>query len=690
MKNFVLVVACLIILTEARSQTEPVSTDSAEILKEVIISAYEQNGKLLNIPAPVSFVGRAQLERFSNTSILPALNTLPGVRMEERSPGSYRLNIRGSSLRSPFGVRNVKIYWNDIPFTDPGGNSYLNQLGYYNISSLEIIKGPASSLYGAGTGGAMLIQSQPAKWQEMAAITYGIGSFDNRSLNALVRFGKEGFQNTITYSTQDVDGYREQSAMKREVFSYESKIKAGEHDALNVFFLYGDLDYQTPGALTKAQYLANPRSARPAAGGFPGAIAARAAIRQKTFLSGFSNHYQINSKFENMVALYGAFSQIRNPAIRNFEKRNEPHFGGRTMFKYNEQIGTSKLKVVFGAEAQQGFSNVKVYGNRLGVQDTLQTDDEINNLQYFVFAQADLELRGGWIFTAGASLNKSKVEFSRVSRVPPADQERTYSNEIAPRVSLLKNLNDYLSVYASVAKGFSPPTLAELLPSTGVISTSLNAESGINYEAGVRGSFLKDKLFVEVNGFLFQLKNTLAQRRDLSGADYFENAGSTRQRGIETNVNYHIYHSTTAFLTIAKIFASHTWNNFTYHEYKQLTNDFSGKKLPSVAPHVFSAGLDLATKIGVYGNATWYYSDPVPLNDANTDVANSFNLLGARVGFRHNIIAGLMVDVFGSVDNIFNRTYSLGNDINAAAGRYYNAAPGINYNVGVTVRYAWQ
>ncbi|RYY19119.1 MAG: TonB-dependent receptor, partial [Chitinophagaceae bacterium] len=274
MKKILLAASALVIVNISVAQTEQVEADSSQVLKEVVISAYEQNRKLLNIPAPVSFIGKGQLERYSNTSILPALNTLPGVRMEERSPGSYRLNIRGSSLRSPFGVRNVKLYWNDIPFTDPGGNSYLNQLGYYNINALEVVKGPASSLYGAGTGGAVLIRSLPAKWEQMAALNYGTGSFDNQSLNATVRFGKEDFQNTITYSTQETDGYRVQSAMKREVFSYESKIKAGARDALNVLFLYGDLDYQTPGGLTKAQYLANPKAARPAAGSFPSAVQA--------------------------------------------------------------------------------------------------------------------------------------------------------------------------------------------------------------------------------------------------------------------------------------------------------------------------------------------------------------------------------------------------------------------------------
>src|SRR5689334_13415903 len=102
MKKFLLAVASVVIVNHSSAQTVPVESDTTQVLKEVIISAYEQNRKLLNIPAPVSFIGKGQLERFANTSILPALNTLPGVRMEERSPGSYRLNIRGSSLRSPF------------------------------------------------------------------------------------------------------------------------------------------------------------------------------------------------------------------------------------------------------------------------------------------------------------------------------------------------------------------------------------------------------------------------------------------------------------------------------------------------------------------------------------------------------------------------------------------------------------
>ena len=96
-----------IIVLPLAAQQQQSDTDSSEILEQVIVRGYEYNRKLIDVPAPIVFISKAQFSRFNNISLLPALNTSPGVRMEERSPGSYRLNIRGSSLRSPFGVRNV-------------------------------------------------------------------------------------------------------------------------------------------------------------------------------------------------------------------------------------------------------------------------------------------------------------------------------------------------------------------------------------------------------------------------------------------------------------------------------------------------------------------------------------------------------------------------------------------------------
>ncbi|HEX4850836.1 MAG TPA: Plug domain-containing protein, partial [Puia sp.] len=201
---------------------------ATDTLREVIIKAYEQNRKISEVAAPVGWVGSAQLTRFNNMSLVSAVNTVPGVRMEERSPASYRLNFRGSTLRSPFGVRNVKVYLNGIPFTDPGGNTYLNQLSLYHVQSMEIIKGPAGSLYGAGTGGAVLIRSQPETWQPGFTAGYILGSYNMSNFNAQIRLGENETRNIITYAHQSCDGYRDHTAMRRDLLSWETVLKSTE------------------------------------------------------------------------------------------------------------------------------------------------------------------------------------------------------------------------------------------------------------------------------------------------------------------------------------------------------------------------------------------------------------------------------------------------------------------------------
>src|SRR6478736_1891999 len=151
-------------------------TDSTKVLGEVVVSAYRSDRPVSEVSSSIGLVNEKELTRFNNTSILPAVNTIPGVRMEERSPGSYRFSIRGSSLRSPFGVRNVKFYWNGLPLTDGGGNTYLNLLDFDAFGRAEVIKGPGASLYGSGTGGVVLLNSPLTNQKQLQFTALG-GSF---------------------------------------------------------------------------------------------------------------------------------------------------------------------------------------------------------------------------------------------------------------------------------------------------------------------------------------------------------------------------------------------------------------------------------------------------------------------------------------------------------------------------------
>jgi iron complex outermembrane receptor protein len=302
-----------------------------------------------------------------------------------------------------------------------------------------------------------------------------------------------------------------------------------------------------------------------------------------------------------------------------------------------------------------------------------------------LFAQADLKWRGGWTLTGGASFNKSSVQFTRLSVLPPVTQKTAFDNKVAPRIALLKTIIPGVSAYASASRGFSTPTVAELLKSNGVFGTNLQPEDGIDYELGVRGSLLHNRLFFDINTFIFQLKNTIVQRIDTNGVSYSINAGGTEQHGVESFVSYQLAEQPRQFFSNVKVWISHTWHDFHYRNFKQGTADYSDKRLPGVPPQTVVAGLDILTKPGFYTHITYTYADAIALNDANTAYAGSYNLLGGRIGYRKPVAGKLKLDIFTGVDNAFNIRYSLGNDINAAAGRYYNAAPGINYFAGVSL-----
>lgn len=661
--------------------------DSAQILENVIVKAYEQNRSLIDVAAPVSVTSQAQLNRFGNMSILPALNITPGVSMEERSPGSYRLNIRGSSLRSPFGVRDVKIYLNDIPLTDPSGNTYLNQLSFYNFNSIEIIKGPASSLYGAGIGGAMLIHTLPGQWSPGISLAYSMGSFNTNNINVNAKTGNASRGNSFNYSHQTSDGYRQQAKMRRDIATWESVLKVSDKQTLHAYMSYSDLFYETPGGLTLAQYNADPKQARPGSGSRPGAVENKAAIYQKIFLTGFSNDYQFNDHWSNTTSVYGSYTDFVNPNIRVYEDRKEPHFGGRSVFEFKKKINQTAFQLDFGAEAQKGFFNTRDYGNNLGVADSLLSDDNLDNWQYMIFAQANFELPHGWIITGGASLNKSSIRDVNLSARPATTQERIFKNQLAPHLSILKELKKHISAYASIARGFSPPTVSEVLRSDGLFGTNLQPEDGMDYEVGLKGTLLHNKLYFDVSGFFFDLKNTIVQRIDADGVYYYVNAGSAKQKGVEMYAAYQLVDEPSHFINSAKLWASYALHDFHYGNFKQVNDDFSKNKLPGAAPNVVVSGLDINSKAGVYLNVTYNYTDKIALNDANSAYASSYNLLGARLGYKKDFSKKIGAEIFAGADNIFDTKYSLGNDINAAVGRYYNAAPGRNYYAGVAFRF---
>lgn len=669
----------LLIIPILSSAQEP---DSVKVLQEVTVRAYEANRPLLEVPASVGLVTSPDLLRFSNTTLVSAVNTLPGIRMEERSPGSYRFSIRGSSLRSPFGVRNVKVYWNELPLTDPGGNTYLNQLDANAVSQLEIIKGPGSSLYGAGTGGVLLIKSPQARQESTLTGSYLAGSYGLHNYQVALNQGSAQSSHYVGYQHQESEGYREHTRMVRDQLNSTFRFSLSDKEELETAIFYTDLFYQTPGGLTLAEYEADPRQARPPAGTQPGAVSQNASVSLRSFYTGVSHQYHFHEKLHNRTGVYGNFVQFENPAIRNYERRTEQNLGARTVTDFSFSRGQSNFQLLGGGEFQYGFSPIKTYQNLQGNPGVLQSDDETRVAQYNIFGQAEWS-SGSWFITGGLSLNWVNYQLLRLSSVPSAPETVNYQPILAPRLAVLKKLNDVLSAHANISRGFSPPTLAEVRPSNGVFNPDLKAEQGTQLEVGIKGYFAQRKFFIDASLYHFQLDETIVVRRDPDGADYFVNAGGTDQNGVE--ILLHWQPSVPEVFSELKIWTGVTLNDYTFKEYVKDNVSYSGNELTGVPDQVITGGLDFELRQRFYGHVTVNYTSSLPLDDANSNYAESYTLLGCRFGFKPTLGNKLPLDFFMGADNLLDETYSLGNDLNAAAGRFYNAAAGRNFFGGVKI-----
>lgn len=654
-------------------------------LQEVEIKPVSGEARL-RLTSSESIIDKEDLKKQGAYSIVSALNTVAGVRMEERSPGSYRLSIRGSLLRSPFGVRNIKIYLGELPFTDAGGNTYLNSLDVANLNSIRVLKGPEASIFGANTGGVLLIDPvyKTPDSLKLAASVSG-GSFGLYSENVLFQKRSQKHLLTLNQAFQRADGYRENSAMQKhylqvsDIFSYHSNAQ------LKVLVLFSDLYYQTPGGLTLQQFKEDPQRARPATATLPGASSQRAAIYNKTLFGGITHDVNLSRRIRHVISVFGSYTDFKNPFITNYEDRKESTYGARTYVDVSlVESPKFKLKWHIGAEWQQTDAGITNYTNRLGNKEVLMASDQINTLQYFGFTKLLTDINERLLVEASLSYNVFAYRYKSRFPLPQASfGKRHFSPQWMPRIGASYQLSSIFSWRVSAGGGYSPPSIAEVRSSNTLINTNLQAETGQNYETGFRLKDQKGYFLLDASVFHYTLNNAIVRRTDANSNEYFVNAGGTKQNGLEVQASLWIIKSREdLFIKALQIKGNISYNHFLFSNYVVNANDYSGNSLTGVPDYTSAESLYIEFPYRLGLSVNYYYCASIPLNDAGTAKAAEYHLAQLKAEWT-KVTGRIKLTLFAGIDNLFNQTYSLGNDLNAAGDRYYNTAAPRNYYGGI-------
>ncbi|MBD1431293.1 TonB-dependent receptor [Sphingobacterium sp. DN00404] len=668
--------------------TDSISTEQE--INPIHINAYFSQQPILELTSAAHTISSRLVDIQQPNSLLPAINTVAGVRMEERSPGSYRLAMRGSLIRSAFGIRNAKIYIDDFPLTDAGGNTYLNLLDPAAIDAIHIIKGPDGSLYGANSGGVIHIAPNGFDVRKnRSSVLLSGGSFGLfQEQLSIQRKVNDNYSFSFDQSFTRSDGYRDNTALNKKTLQTAHRWKYTPKNEIRFLALYSDLGYRTPGGLTQAQMDENPRMSRPAAGPNPSAKEQQAGIYNKTFYGGIAHHAQLSDRLSHVISVFGSNTDFENPFITNYEYRTENNLGLRTYFSYrNMDSPYVQWQMQMGFEGQKGWNEIENYGNEKGEATDLEDHDNLYNTQYSFFYRTMAKIYQRWTIEGSLGLNYSKLSYHQHHpEIESPSGNITFGSIWMPRIATSYLITDRFAVRGSVSKGYSPPTNEEIRPSDRIINNSLRPETGTNYELGTRLETNGRRFIADLSIYRYKIKHGIVEQRNDDGEAYYLNAGEINQRGIEASIwAYILTPQTKRFIQTFNLHSSVSYNHYRFGNYNVNNNDFSRNKVTAVPDWVWSNTLliSLPKQFGL--NLSHNFTSVMPLNDANTVFSEKFHLVQAKGTWTWRLKKRQQLQFFAGVDNLLNERYSLGNDINAFGDRFFNPAPTRNYYGGMKV-----
>ena len=664
-------------------QSVSIESCSAEVVMQLVptppsLSAVNVTGTPATVnlrqPRATTTLTPQELDRGTGLFLQDAINLTPGIRMEKRTMGGgQRIIIRGYSNdrdAGNFTGTGYKAYLNGIPLTDAEGKTMLDDIDFANLGRVDVIRGPASTIYGGGIGGVVnLYTAGPDMMGTSVAQNTTVGSDGLLRSDTKLQHASERATTVLDYGHQTYDSYRVHSASKKDFGTFLGEFKPTDQESISTYLSYSNSRDLRAGELDSATF------ARKQNTGESKYIKNNARSFVEGFRGGVTHNYQFDSHIQNASTVFFSNNNDEDVYAAGLNYTSNQNFGARTVFNTDFTAGTLPLRGMSGGELTKSNVSAQGYGMTNSVLGPLRSDIETHSMQYSIFSQWDLLLPEQFTLTAGASANF--IEYQIVDRFANTGNpthldgsgRKTFDPVITPRIALNKMFGDNFSIYVDVSQGYSPPTSSDAIISyTGEPNTGLKPERATQYEIGTKGNLQNGRLMYQVSLFDMRITNKLSSQGVFDTDNtvlysYTVNAGDQRDRGVEVAASYALVQDQTQILSLLRPFATYTYSDFTYRNFKSNNNnavttvDYSGKNVVGVAPHVFNVGADAELRSGFYGNVTYHHTDQEPISYDNAHKAVAFSLLDAKIGYRHDIANRFKLDAFFGGQNLTNSLY---------------------------------
>lgn len=664
-----------------------------ENLNEIQIVGNNFKSKLNKIPASITVISNADFVN-NTVNIATVINKAPGVFMFSGTQTTNRITIRGIGSRNLYGTSKIKIYFDDIPLTNGSGESSVEDIELTALGSIEILKGPSSSIYGSGLGGTIqLIPNKGFFDKTTVKSGYTFGSFGLQKYLLQTNLGNQTNAANLIYANTKSDGYRDNNNTEKQSFTLASNHFINDKNNLTVITSHIDVKSFIPSSIDENNFINNPEAAA------SNWERAKGFEDYKKSLLGLSWKHHYNSNIKHFTSLFSSFFDGDEARPFSILKDKTTAFGFRTKLEMNDKLFGKSLQWIVGGEL---FNDVKKYKTlkNLYLEYPIETgsvagetlSDFKENRGYFnLFFDSNLQLSEKTQVNLGVNLNQTSFTLTDKFNNDAVDFSGKYHFKaiLSPKIGLTHQFDKKVMVYGTISHGFSTPTLEETLLPNNRLNTDIKPEKGWNFEIGSRGLAFNNKLTYDIAIYQMNVKDLLVAKR--VGEDEYVgvNAGKTSYTGLEITGNYFLVKSSNFNV---KHSSNLSLNNFKFKEFTDFDNNYSGNKLTGVPNFTLNSAVTIENSIGFYGSSNLNYVGKIPLRDDNSLYSKKYHLVNAAIGFKTSEEKNLSFDFFVGLNNIFNEKYASMLLINAtsfgtAKPRYFYPGEPVNYYAGVNLKY---
>jgi iron complex outermembrane receptor protein len=662
--------------------------DAGVLLTPVVVSATREVRRLGETPATVGIVAGRELRDARPTHPAEVMGRIPGVWVSATGGEGHTTAIRQPKTTNP-----VYLYLEDgVPTRSTGffNHNALYEMDVPQAERVEVLKGPATALYGSDAiGGVINVETRApsARPTAEAFLEGGRAGWSRLMASAGGMRGEAGVRADVNVTA--TDGWRDGTGYHRQAGNLRWDQQMGGSASLRTVLAVSHIDQQTAGASTLA---ADDFRADPRLNYTPISYRRITAVRLSTAYErrGAAALVSVTPFARwNRMDILPDWSLSYDPTVY----RSAHHSAG-LLAKWRRDFAPMRSRVITGVDMDyspgmrredliQPTRSGRFYTAYSPVSRVYDYDVTFHGVSPYVQAEAApvdrVRVTGGLRYDHLGYAYRSRLDPLQTGKYRrPEDTDRTYDH-LSPKLGITWEASPALGLFASYAHGFRVPSEGQLFRQGAAVNTvGLRPVRADSYEGGARGQ-VAGRVSYSLSAYRMRVRDDVLAYVAPDGTRETVNAGETLHRGVEAGAGVALTRAFHADVSWSR--AKHTYQRWQ----PKPGVDYGGHEIESAPRDIGSARLAVtpARVAGARFEAEWMHVGGYWMDPENTHRYGGHDLLNLHA----STPVGRGLEMVARLNNVADRRFAETAQYTVAAGEQY--APGLPRSLYAGVQYRW-